>query len=99
MYTLVFRPKAKKSVESLRKFELLRIMTAFAEIQRKGASASSVKVLLGISRGFRKRVGRWRVLFTVDEEKKKVTVWIVAIEKDTKRDYGKWVRYIKSNLL
>jgi len=43
---------------------------------------------------FRKRVGRWRILFTI--ERKKIDVWIIAIEKDTDKDYKRWIAYIAS---
>ncbi|MBI4995082.1 type II toxin-antitoxin system RelE/ParE family toxin [Candidatus Peregrinibacteria bacterium] len=70
-----------------------KIEKAINELAQKGLFASNVKKLTGTKNIFRKRVGRWRILFTVENEIFKI--WIIAIEKGTRQDYLKWIFYIQ----
>jgi mRNA-degrading endonuclease RelE of RelBE toxin-antitoxin system len=69
-----------------------KISNALDELEEKGLISTNTKKLLNTNAIFRKRVGRWRILFTSD--KNVFHVWIVAVEKDTKKDYKKWIRLI-----
>jgi len=69
-----------------------KISIALDELEKKGLKASSIKKLSSTNKIFRKRVGRFRILFTVNL--KTFNVWIIAIEKDTKKDYKVWIKYI-----
>jgi len=64
------------------------------ELEEKGLQSSNVKSLKNAPKIFRKRGGRWRILFTVKLQI--LNVWIVAIEKDTDKDYKRWIDYITS---
>lgn len=70
-----------------------KIEKAIDELTQKGLSASNIKKLTGTKNIFRKRAGRWRILFTVEGEIFKI--WIIAMEKGTKQDYLKWIFYIQ----
>lgn len=45
---------------------------------------------------FRKRIWRWRILFTI--KNLDITIWIIDIEKDTLKDYKKWKEYVISKM-
>ncbi len=45
---------------------------------------------------FRKRIWRWRILFTI--KNLDITVWIIDIEKDTLKDYKRWKEYVISKM-
>lgn len=66
------------------------------ELAEKGIQASLIKKLTGTRNIFRKRVGRWRILFTLDNFA--IKIWIIAMEKGTKQDYFKWIFYIQRHI-
>ncbi|MBT4936782.1 hypothetical protein HON22_02590 [Candidatus Peregrinibacteria bacterium] len=72
----------------------LRIIKAIEDLEESGVYSSNTKPLRNTDKIYRKRVGRWRVLFTI--EKNIIDIWIIAIEKDTKKDYNKWIKYIST---
>lgn len=72
-----------------------QIASAIDKLKEKGLQASNIKKLQGTKNIFRKRTGRWRILFTVEESVFKV--WIIAMEKGVKQDYLRWIFYIQKN--
>lgn len=97
MFKLIVNTFAEETLEkvSLRdKKTFYRLSKALDELEEKGLQSSNVKSLENAPKIFRKRVGRWRILFTVKLQI--INVWIVAIEKDTDKDYKRWIDYITS---
>ena len=97
MFKLIVNTFAEETLEkvSLRdKKTFYRLSKALDELEEKGLQSSNVKSLKNAPKIFRKRVGRWRILFTVKLQI--INVWIVAIEKDTDKDYKRWIDYITS---
>ncbi len=97
MFKLIVNTFAEETLEkvSLRdKKTFYRLSKALDELEEKGLQSSNVKFLKNAPKIFRKRVGRWRILFTVKLQI--INVWIVAIEKDTDKDYKRWIDYITS---
>lgn len=95
MFKLIVNTFAEETLEkvSLRdKKTFYRLSKALDELEEKGLQSSNVKSLKNAPKIFRKRVGRWRILFTVKLQI--INVWIVAIEKDTNKDYKRWIDYI-----
>ena len=95
MYELVINSIAEEVLTTLslkNKKVFGRISKALDEWEEKGLKASNTKKLTSSEKIFRKCVGRWRILFTIED--KIINVWIVAMEKDTDKDYRKWIRYI-----
>ena len=95
MFKLIVNTFAEETLEkvSLRdKKTFYRLSKALDELEEKGLQSSNVKSLKNAPKIFRKRVGRWRILFTVKLQI--INVWIVAIEKDTDKDYKRWIDYI-----
>lgn len=75
--------------------EYKKIAQAINELGKNGLGSSNIKKLSGTKNIFRKRVGRWRVLFTAEGQIFKI--WIIAMEKGTKQDYFKWIFYIQKS--
>lgn len=97
MFKLIVNTFAEETLEkvSLRdKKTFYRLSKALDELEEKGLQSSNIKSLKNAPKIFRKRVGRWRILFTVKLQI--INVWIVAIEKDTDKDYKRWIDYITS---
>lgn len=62
MYRVVFHKKAKKFVDGLPKQEKTRIVTAIEQLPHIG----DIKKLQGHSALYRLRVGKYRIIYTVD---------------------------------
>ena len=85
--------KAKKSLDLMKiKYsnDLEKIIDSLKELKEKWLEASWIKNIWNLI--YRKRVWRWRILFTLDLDF--IIVWIIKIEKDTKKDYISWKKYI-----
>lgn len=97
MYKLVINEFAEETMEKVfqkEKMVFRRLAGALDDLEQKGLLSSNVKSLKNAPKIYRKRVGRWRVLFTI--KGKIIDVWIIAIEKDTDKDYKRWISYIAS---
>lgn len=81
------------TLDSLKKYEkkeYKEILVALQEIDRFGWEYEKLKL---IGQGIKRlRVGRWRILCTSHAES--LLVWIIAREKDTKKDYMLRKNYI-----
>ena len=75
-----------------------RLSKAIDSVAASPYKGSNVKSLSGVPGGFRKRVGRFRILYTYVPNELLVRIWIIDIEKDTKKDYRRWMEYILSQL-
>lgn len=96
MHNLKIYKKAKNTLDNLKienNLDLKNIIFSLDEINEKWLNSSNIKNIW--DEIFRKRIWRWRILFTVDEF---FHIWIIDIEKDTKKDYKKWKGYIISRM-
>ena len=99
MAKLLIQRLAQDALESLfvrNRKEYEKIAKSLNELAEKGLRAVHIKKLKGAKNIFRKRTGRWRILFTVDGEIFKI--WIIALEKGTRQDYFKWILYIEKSV-
>ena len=98
MPQIIVQRLAQKTLENLfnsnQKY-FKQIGKALDELSQRGLESSGIKKLGGTKNIFRKRVGRWRILFTVEGNIFKI--WIIAMEKGTQQDYFKWIFYIQRN--
>ena len=78
------------------KISLRKILGALDSLEELGLESSNIKKLRGKSKIFRKRIGRFRILFTMQD--KKIDIWVIAIEKDSKKDYPRWISYISDEI-
>jgi len=95
MFKLIIKDIAREILEELsnnnqKTFKI--ISNALDEIKDKGLKSSNIKKLVGFQKIFRKRIRRWRILFTI--EGKEINIWLIAIKKDNRKDYKKWIRFI-----
>ncbi len=72
-WTVVIPSKEQRYIESQPKKECLRLLEALAEMELDPLSGDVV-VLHGNLTGWRRRVGRWRILFRLDQENRKVVI-------------------------
>lgn len=96
MFKVILQENAQRKLDELYSSnqELFKkVMSSLDQLEKKGLKSSNIKKLLNSESIFRKRVGRIRVLFTLDD--RQIDVWIIEIEKDTKKDYKRWLKYIK----
>ena len=95
MFELVINKFAEDTLNRLSardKKNFLKIVNALDEIEIKGEKSSNTRLLKNTNGVFRKRTGRWRILFTLNG--KTIDIWIIAVEKNTHKDYKKWINYI-----
>lgn len=98
MAKLAIQPYAAATLKRLfarHRKQYALIEKALDDLVVEGLGASNIKKLANTKHIFRKRAGRWRILFTFDDDL--IRVWIIAIEKDTSADYHKWIFYIEGN--
>lgn len=72
-WTVVIPSKEQRYIEKLPGKECNRILDALEEMELDPLSGDVV-VLHGNLSGWRRRVGRWRILFRLDHERSKVVI-------------------------
>lgn len=96
MIHLIIHRLATEVLEDLARYErknYKRIKQALDDLKEKGLETSNCKSISGGYKLFRKRVGRYRILFTVDREE--FHIWIIDMKKSP-QDYVRWMLYIHS---
>jgi len=92
MYNLKIHKKAKETLDFLKNKnvkDLKNRIFSLDEITNNGLNISNIKNIWDWI--YRKRVWRYRVLITLDKKEKfMIHIWIIDLEKDTKKDYKKW---------
>ena len=82
-WTVVLAGPARKSLKRIPTSDKTRILATLAEMQQNPFQGD-IRKLQGL-RGFRRRVGDWRILFEVVPERRHVVV--AAIERRTSTTY------------
>jgi mRNA-degrading endonuclease RelE of RelBE toxin-antitoxin system len=85
-----------KKLELRNKTSLRKIFEALDSLEELGLKSSGIKKLKNSNGIFRKRAGRFRILFTIQDSK--INVWIIGIEKDSSKDYSRWISYISREI-
>ncbi|MBS3108327.1 type II toxin-antitoxin system RelE/ParE family toxin [Candidatus Woesearchaeota archaeon] len=80
MYELVYSPGALKALEKLDKPIQKRILTALERLRIRPESCD-IKLLIGIP-GYRFRVGDYRVIFDIEQEKLHILVLKIGHRKN-----------------
>lgn len=96
-FELIIKKEAQNILISLRekqKDDYSNLINSLQELSKFWLNSNNIKNIWDDI--FRKRVWRWRILFTI--EINNIFVWIIKVEKDTKKDYKKWKDYIKSKM-
>ena len=97
MIEVVVEKRAEKALLDMDRGSQNRVIKAIDSLSEKGLSSSNVRSLSGMKGVFRKRVGRWRILFTYEKAGPLLRIWIIALEKSTKKDYTQWLKYVISS--
>ena len=96
---LLLSRRARKSLLDLKGTKHAKsLKKALEDIAHSPHKGSNVKNLLKVPGGCRKRIGRYRILYTVHSNENLVRIWIIDMEKDTKKDYARWIGYILNQL-
>jgi mRNA-degrading endonuclease RelE of RelBE toxin-antitoxin system len=91
--------RAKKILQQLKGAAALeRLLAALDEIQISPTRGRHIKSLTDVPKGYRKRVGRYCILYTFHAQEDCIRVWIIDMEKDTKKDYQQWLGYLLNQL-
>ena len=83
-YRLIIKPSARKDVERLPRPVQRRVLDRLACIQDDPRAPGSVK-LAGAKRTHRVRVGDWRIVYEIDDDRHIVHVTIVAHRREVYR--------------
>jgi mRNA-degrading endonuclease RelE of RelBE toxin-antitoxin system len=95
MMHITLHRQAQDTLRNLRDAKMrAKLELAIDEIAGTPRSGPGIKKIRNLPDGYRRRVGRYRILYTVHDREQLVRVWIIAMEKDTKKDYQRWMDYI-----
>jgi len=97
MYNLELTRKSEEKLDFIKSTNLDLFNLIILELQELKTNFTNSNNIKNIWNWiFRKRVWRWRILFTKNNDI--ITIWIIDIEKDTQKDYKKWKEYIISKM-
>ena len=86
MYKVVFKSRAEKIFGKIDKGIQQRIVVEIEKLAQDPFSKSNVKKISGTEYGYRLRVSRWRILYSLKADKRLIEVIDLFIEK-SKKDY------------
>ncbi len=87
--------KRLKKLQEESSKDYLLVSNGLDDLECSGFSSSNIKAVKNSKKVFRKRVGKWRILFT--EDGFVLRIWIVYRKKGP-RDYDKWLNFIAQNI-
>jgi mRNA-degrading endonuclease RelE of RelBE toxin-antitoxin system len=91
-YRIVFRERFEKIFAKLSKINQQNILNDIKKLELHYSNHPQVKKIIGTKNGYRLRVGRWRILFAV--ENKTIDV-IDLFTKKSKQDYRIRVKFFQ----
>jgi mRNA interferase RelE/StbE len=83
-YTLEFRPSARKAIDALPNDVFRRMKLKIDALATRPRPPQCVK-LTGHPSLYRLRVGNWRIIYAVDDDRRFITVTIVAHRRESYR--------------
>ena len=83
-YTVIIENKAQKEFLKLKPPTSTRIKTAITKLENE-PRPSNVKKLSGSTDGYRIRVADYRILYTIDDTKKVVTIYRIKHRREVYR--------------
>ena len=86
MYKVVFKSRAEKIFGKLDRKTQQQIVVEVEKLAQDPFSKSNVKKISGTEYGYRLRVSRWRILYSLQADKKLIEVIDLFMKKDRK-DY------------
>lgn len=97
MFEIYFRSRALKVLKKIEKDEQLKINSALDNLRLGNFNLLDLDKIKGTEFGRRLRVGRWRVLFALFSEEKRIEIVNIFLKKG-KEDYRKKNAIVGVNL-
>lgn len=88
MFELYFRPRALKILKTLKRKLQLKVNSDLDNLKSERFTSLDIKKIQGTVHGYRLRIGRWRVLFSLFTDEKRIEVVDIFLKKG-KEDYNK----------
>jgi len=81
MFELYFRPRALKALKKIKRDYQLKINSALDNLKLGKFNLLDLDKIDGTQDGYRLRVGRWRILFTMLSKEKRVEIVDIFLKK------------------
>jgi|GEM_PF-776006 len=94
MFKLFFRKKAFKILKAIERKHQLRINSALNELKKGQFDKYNIEKIKGTDKGYRLRIGRWRILFILISREKRIEIVDIFLKKG-KGDYFKKKKLIR----
>lgn len=94
MFEIYFRPRALKVLKKIERDSQLRINSALDNLRLGKFNLLDLDKIEGTQRGWRLRVGRWRILFALFSEEKRIEIVDIFLKKG-KEDYRKRTKLLE----
>lgn len=94
-FTVRIDNEALKEAQELRDRDgamFRKFVTLADQLEQRGTRIPQTKKLIGTKNGWRLDFGRYRALFSLNENV--VIIWLIGMEKDTKKDYQRWIAHL-----
>ncbi|MDI6760428.1 MAG: type II toxin-antitoxin system RelE/ParE family toxin [Candidatus Brocadiaceae bacterium] len=85
MYNIVIERKAGKALKELPEQIIKKIVSVIERLKDEPVPQGSLKLKGKFKNGYRLRIGDYRVLYTVDEERKEVSIFQVGHRREIYR--------------
>ena len=94
MFKIFFREKALKTLKKIGRGYQLRINAAIDDLKLGKFNLRDIEKIRGTEFGYRLRIGRWRILFSLFSREKRIEIVDVFLKKG-KENYLKRRKLIK----
>ena len=94
MFRVIIKPKAEREFGRLSKELRKKFYKTFKELSINPFNLLQLKKLEGTKRGYRLRVGRWRILFTLFSKEKRIEIVDIFLKKSEK-DYTRRIKLLE----
>lgn len=81
MFKIYFREKAFKTLKKIKREYQLRINVALDDLELGKFNLRDIEKISGTESGYRLRVGRWRILFTLFSKEKRIEIVDIFLKK------------------
>ena len=94
MYKVVIKPKAEREFGKLPKELQKKFYEEFRKLSINPFILPQLKKIQGTKRGYRLRIGRWRILFSLSNEEKRIEIVDIFLKRG-KEDYIKRLKLLR----
>ena len=91
MFEIYFRPRALNALRKIKRDDQLRINSALDNLKLGKFNLLDLDKIEGTQRGYRFRVGRWRILFILFSAEKRIEIVDIFLKK-RREDYRKRIK-------